>query len=553
MSDWGAGWCPPLTASPAEPSGLEAARVLDACAPAFGVPALWGWQRQVCAVLLSRRDGVPRWSSVAVIVCRQNGKTTLLQVAVWGLMMLGRRVLFALHERQKGREKWAEIAAAVSRVAPARYRVSRRGGGEIVTDLRTGGHCRLVTPDDSGGRSFTADTLIADEAAFMNPSFLGSAAATMLTSSDAQTVLVSSAGTAASADLAQARSAAIAGVGNPDSTAALIEWGVTDQPGRGDLDVTDETLWERAIPTLDQPGGARRDRLRNELERGVDHDDFAREYLGIWTGDPLDCPIPTAAWQRAQTVPDDTDRPGGLHSVVIAADSAPDQSSAAVAVAGRRPDGATVVMLASAAADDDWLADDIAELYRLWRPMRVVIDGISPAAAAAETLRSRGIPVDITGAAAMSRSCAALVAMLTGDAVRVVSDDTLTAAALASRRRLVADGGWAFARAATPISPIVAAALAVHAAVQQPAGIAATAAIAPEWADADDAPDQRTPDASDRTVDLDAAAQLAASAAAAAGPRADRPDRRSRDGTARLVGGDPDAQPADCPHAAPRP
>ena len=71
----------------------------------------------------------------------------------------------------------------------------------------------------------------------------------------------------------------------------------------------------------------------------------------------------------------------------------------------------------------------------------------------------------------MARSCAALVTMLHGDAISIVADDALTAAATGAVRRPIADAGWAFRRrteSVLDITPIVAVALAAAASADMP-------------------------------------------------------------------------------------
>ena len=470
---WSPGWVPPLTVSPHTADAYHDVQLLRTLPPVFGLEQWWGWQEHTLALLLSRdASGLPTYATVVVIICRQNGKTTLLYVAAWVWLTAGLLVSFTSHERQKAREKWEEVVVALMTVSPRRYRVSRRPGSERLTDLRTGGRFDLVTPDDAGGRSDTYDVVVVDEAAHISPRYLRAAQATMLTRPDAQVVLISSAGHEESEDLDRAREAAVAQQPLPIEarSSGIIEFSAKDTAGLGNIDVRDESIWERCIPTLDLPGGARREALRTAVD-ALSAPVFAREFLGVRSGSPESAPITRDIWTRAladQMPPWDQ-----LTNVVVAADCDPDQTSGAVAVAAVHT--ATGQMWAALAAHDSgtsWIEGDTLALARRRRARKTVIDAATPAAAMAARLDRGGARVDLTSAQEMARSCAALVTMLHGRSISIVADDALTAAATGASRRPIADAGWAFRRrtnSVLDITPIVAVALAAAAARNLPA------------------------------------------------------------------------------------
>ena len=443
---WSAGYIEPRYHTPVEPNAkiLALAREM---APTCGVPGWWGWQELVMCLGLARRGDTWRYRTVVVVVSRQNGKTSLAEFRIILGLRLGEQIGFAQQDRAKGREKFLEIADRAE-ASLKRCTVTRRLGEE---SIRYGnGRLKLLTPDRKGARSITADTIIIDEAAYISPEFVAAVRPTTVTRR-AQIWMLSSAGDARSVDLARVRAAARARLDDADSSVALVEFGV--DPGS---DYSSEAIWAAAVPTLGLEGGARIEALRDDF-LAMDEHDFAREYLGVWSEDSLDRPIDAEAWAEAQVA--DLD---GLHSVVCAVDSAPDQSCAAVALAGMLPDGTRAAALVSFDSGDDWLERDLAAVWSRWKPTRLVVDATTPAARLIPFWRNKGYEVTKNSAAVTAAACSDLAAMLKQRNLKVAHDENLTAAAMTASRRKLANG-WAFDRRgdAAPIAPIAALALAV--------------------------------------------------------------------------------------------
>ena len=474
---WGPGWVQPLTATPVSARGVAAAAAVDGSplAAMFGVPAWWGWQRHATALVLDTRpDGEPACATAVVVICRQNGKTTWLLAVMSLLMARGRSVVYTAHQRQLARQKIQLLFGAHRRRrgAAGRYRLNERLGDERIDDLRSGGHVRLATPDDAGGRGSTEDVIVIDEAAHISPAYLRAARASTLTRTHAQVLLVTSGLTHRSVDTHSARDAAVAQL--PADPAArshgILEWALSGDPGTDGVDLDDETIWERVIPTLDLPGGARRAVLRQA--RLEDPDDvWAREYLCVPTGLPGGGVISAARWAAVAAAGDEAWSRSAHRHVALGIAASPDQSHAAVAVAGiRTADGMPSAALLSHAAGDDWLLADTVAAARQIRPLAVVVDARSPAVSLRDQLVQAGWRVHVTGAAEMAASSAASWTMITGGRLAVVDDPALTVAARHAVRRPVGDVGWAWGRrgAGGDVSPLEAVTLAVAWADRQP-------------------------------------------------------------------------------------
>lgn len=441
---WGTGWVQPALASDVSGEAAEAACALGAAMPLWGIKRGWGWQEQTWATILDRSGDLPRYGTVTVTICRQNGKTTLLYPLVWYWLLTGRRVLFTMHERKLAVEKWAQVADALGGVDRS-LRVRRHIGRERIIDRRSGGFFALVTPDDAGGRSETADIIVIDEAAHVSPKFLRAARAATLTRDDAQIIMISSGMTDASEDMATARQRAIDSLGDSQASAAVLEWSASQTPGHDGIDLDDEDVWAQCIPTLGHPGGARIDAVR-DARKDLPDEDFAREYLSVASGSPLSPPITSAMWERCHGA--ETLSRSDLVNRCLGVDVSPDQTRASIVAAGYDRDADCVrAMLLGNYDTDSELAQDVAAAAREFGAMAVLLDERSPAAHVTAHLERRGHAPVVGSAADLTRACASAFSLIRGGKrLRIVPDHVLDVAALGAIRRTIGDYGWAWNR-----------------------------------------------------------------------------------------------------------
>jgi len=460
---WRPGWVQPSLASPVSDAAAAYGRRLGTAATLLGLPGAWGWQEHVLAMLSDRVDGLPRYGTAAVLLCRQQGKTILMALVGIDRTSQGQVVAYTSHQRQKARQKWEELAAILETLAPGRYRVSRRTGGERITDRVTGGALLLVSPDDAGGRSDTLDTVLVDEAAHIDERFVRAVRASTLTRPDAQIVMISSGMTAVSVDVAAARDAAVEQLpAEHPGGFGVLEWSATTEIGHQGLDLDDEDLWASCIPTLGLAGGARVEAVR-EARASMPAEDFARELLTVATGSPSAPPISAAWWDQCAVA--ELPPVADLRHRVIAADTSPDQDHTAIVVAGLDGDGRLHAAMLASAAGDGWLWDELRRATREARVGEVIVDALSPAARIRDRAKNLGmLDVTVTGARYLAAACATTLSMVRSGDLAVVRDDELTSAALSALRRPVGDAGWAWGRRpeGSPICSLVALSLAAH-------------------------------------------------------------------------------------------
>jgi phage terminase large subunit-like protein len=299
------------------------------------------WQEFVLDQALGERaDG--RWAAfeVGLVVSRQNGKGAILEAReLAGLFLLGERLLIhSAHQFDTSLEAFRRLLFLIedtptSIAGQARLARPRRGGHRA--QERAADPVRTRTK--GGGRGFTGDCLILDEAMILPES------RTARCSRRCRPARTRRSGTPEARSISRSMSTASCSRGSgsaacdgDDPRLAYFEWSA-DRGSPDDVteDVaSDPDVWAAANPGL----GIRisTDHVATE-RRSMDPRTFAVERLGAgdWPND-LDNEdgIDPETWAAL------TDEASvALDPVWFAFDVRPDRSSSAVGVAGKRPDG----------------------------------------------------------------------------------------------------------------------------------------------------------------------------------------------------------------------
>lgn len=126
------------------------------------------------------------YREVAIVVARQNGKTTLLVPLIVKRLRAGRRIMHTAQNRELPREVFAQVADIVSSdesifpVRNGRTVRPRFANGQEEIRLANGGRYRIVAPTRGGARGGTNDDVIIDELREMDTfEFIGAAKPTM--------------------------------------------------------------------------------------------------------------------------------------------------------------------------------------------------------------------------------------------------------------------------------------------------------------------------------------------------------------------------------------
>lgn len=208
------------------------------------------WQ-DTAASYLTAKDADDRWlyRDVAVVVGRQNGKTTLTKPLIVQRLRAGRRVMHIAQVRELPRIMFEAIADALeasdSDLFPRRRGKiiwPRRGAGSESIVLTNGGTYRIAAAITGSARGHSIDDLLIDELREMESfDVINSAKPAQRFSDDPQTIYLSNAGTDDSVVLNSLRTRAEAG----DPSLAYLEWSADP-----DFDAGDPRGWVQANPSI---------------------------------------------------------------------------------------------------------------------------------------------------------------------------------------------------------------------------------------------------------------------------------------------------------------
>jgi hypothetical protein len=435
------------------------------------------WQQFVLVNALGER-GDGRWAAptVGLVVGRQNGKNAVLEAReLAGLFLLGERVIVhSAHEQATSSEHFRRLLALIESVPEFDRRVLKasHGKGSEAIELRGGQRVLFKTRTGGGGRGFSVDLLVFDEAMILSPGSKAALIPTMAARSVEGNTQTWYAGSAVDqlnpkhdgVELARIREGGIAG----RDKIAYFEWSA---PGESPDQVTDDVAADPAVWALANPGlGVRISAEWVEHERTVELGarEFAVERLGIgdWpaTDGSGDAPISVDAWDELADSKSAMSDP-----VCFAFDVAPDRSVASIAAAGKRKTAAggtssiAHVEIIDNRRGTGWIVARLKELHDGHSPLGIVCDGVGPAASlVAEIERELGIEVRVVNAKEHAHACGTIYDRVEQNTLRHLGTHELRAAVKGATKRTLGDA-WAWSRrnSSVDISPLVAATLAL--------------------------------------------------------------------------------------------
>jgi hypothetical protein len=273
---------------------------------------------------------------------RQNGKGAILEAReLAGLFLLGERlVIHSAHQFDTSLEAFRRLLTLIEDTPDLERRVKRvsRSHGEEGIELLNGQRVRFRTRTKGGGRGFSADCLILDEAMFIPEAMHGALLPTLSARPNPQVWYTGSAvdqwvhehGVV----FARVRERGHQG---DDQGLAYFEWSLEDgNPEWVDEDTAgDPEAWARANPGV---GIRITPEHIGQERRSMDPRTFAVERLGVgdWpsTNPEDESVLPSEKWKGCADK--DSQAQGKL---VFTFDVTPARSAAAIAVGARREDG----------------------------------------------------------------------------------------------------------------------------------------------------------------------------------------------------------------------
>jgi hypothetical protein len=418
------------------------------------------WQELVIANSLGERpDG--KWAAfeVGVEVARQNGKGGILEVReLAGLFLLGERlIIHSAHEfatASEALERMDQILEGCPELS-RRVRVLKRSHGEEGVYLKNGQRLRYKTRTKGGGRGFSADCVILDEAMIIPESFKGALMPTLSARPNPQLWYTGSAVDQNEMEhglvFARLRERALKG---EDPDLAYFGWSPAfDKPS--DVSVSaaaDPEVWAQANPALGIR--IRPEHVAKEL-RSMDPRTFAVERLGVgdWprVAEEDGLVISVKAWL---SLVDPLSEP--VDPLVFSFDVSPDRSSAAVCMAAKRDDGLDHVEVMEHKRGTGWLVDYLVERSERHDPLAVICDEKGPAASFVEELKDAGVPVETVNGPEYAQACGRFFDAVDQRTLRHLGTNELVTAIRGAAKRTLGDA-WAWSRRTSDvdITPLV--------------------------------------------------------------------------------------------------
>lgn len=304
----------------------------EATAKAIGIE-LMPWQREAARYITATGPGgKPLYREVAIVVGRQNGKTTLLPPIIVEDLLAGRRVMHTAQDRALPREIFDQVCdIMLDQYRGELKRKPRRANGTEVIETQVGGKYRIVAPSRGGARGPTNDRVIVDEARELTDfDFIAGAKPTLTVSKHPQMIYLSNAGWDGSVVLNALRKRA-----DTDPSLAYLEWSA--EP---DLAADDRLGWAQANPSLGHEVGGMGSVLetleldyRTALLEGT-LAIFETEHLCRWVSSMREKLVDETVWTACRN--DSLELPA---QPTMAVSMSPDGKRASAAVAWMRTDG----------------------------------------------------------------------------------------------------------------------------------------------------------------------------------------------------------------------
>lgn len=456
---------PPFVSS----SGADA---IELCAMAGLDMDVWQ-QFALYNALGERPDGMWAAFEFALVVSRQNGKGGFIEAReLTGLFLLGERlIIHSAHLFDTSLEAFRRLLHLIESTPDFDRRVKRvsRAHGEEGIELKGGQRIRFRTRTSGGGRGFTGDCLILDEAMYIPESAHGALIPTLSAVPNPQVIYAGSAVDEQIHDhgivLTRLRNRALAG---GDPSLAYMEWSVDrEQLEKHPELAADPRAHAQANPALGI-------RISEEYifheKRSMSARTFEVERLGagFW-------PSTDGSDERViseETFRDTIDlKSRAIDPVCFSFDVTPDRSKACISAAGARADGGVHMEVIKHDDGTGWVVARLGELRDAHKPAAIIADERGPAASLLPQLEKLGIEVVTVSYKEYAQACAMTYDGLEQRSTWHLGTQELAAAAAGAVKRPLGDS-WAWSRksSAVDITPIVSCSLAVwgHATQEKP-------------------------------------------------------------------------------------
>lgn len=415
-----------------------------------------------------------------IMVSRQNGKGSILEAReLGGLFVLGERlIIHSAHQFDTSKEAFERILFLIEDCPDLEREVTRvsRSHGEEGVEVRVRNpltgvrgplqRLRFRTRTKGGGRGFTADCLVLDEAMYLSAQQVGALMPTLSARPNPQLIYTGSAGDKDSVQFGRVRARALKG-NDPKLFFAGWEANPCNMFCAPDCDEHDRRDDPRTHAKTNPGLGIRISLEHIEAERrSMDEQTFDQERHGIG-----EWPVEGEGWKvigkdRWESREDQLSLLRG--QFVLAVDTAPDRSWSCITAVGQNLDGQTHVEITASETEYDykpgiqWVVNRVNHIWKAQKPAYVVIDPASQAGSLITELEALGIKVITPNTREVAQACGDFVTGIVprkGEVATIIhlgQTPLTTAVATADTRPLAGLWAWSKQLSSADITPLVA-------------------------------------------------------------------------------------------------
>lgn len=375
----------------------------DACdlADAMGLH-LFPWQKLVLRNALGERpNGAWEAFEVGLVVPRQNGKNVVLMAReLAGLFLFGEeQIIHTAHKFKTAKGAYRDLKRVIERSPELMSHVKRmsESSDNVSIVLKDGRRIDFLARQGGGGRGFSGDLVVLDEAFQLDETLVSDLLPTLSARPAPQLWYTSSTGFDYSTVLRSVRDRAL---DEPEKNKhlAFFEWAA-------DLDSVPWDSMEAVVQSNPSLGYVQSWDWIQEVDlRGMSEEAYKRERLGIWTEASLDAVIGVDVWARALATPE-TMLGTKIKRRSLALEVTRDRDRAFLAGAALLKDGRVIVDLIAAESGVSWVQDEVARVVKKHKPKAgVVVDSVSGAASLGMQLANAGVPVSLANTRDLTRA-----------------------------------------------------------------------------------------------------------------------------------------------------
>jgi len=429
------------------------------------------WQRWLLIhALETLDDGTFRFRTVLLLVARQNGKSTLMQVlSLWRMYIDGAPLVIGTAQNLDiAEEVWrgaVDMAEEIPELAAELDQVFKQPGKQYFR-LTSGSRYKVQAATRRGGRGLSGDLVILDELReHQNWEAWSAVANTTMARAKAQVWAASNAGDKTSVVLSYLRSQAHFELGDPDglnpgevdtstfeSSLGIFEWSAA--PG---CDLRDREGWAQANPSL---GWTALDERALQAAAAAPESQFRTENLCQWVDTMREGAFPPGVWESNVADPGTTIT--GTPVVAVDMRTGMQQSAAIVAAGSAGAHDLISVARYELGADKQWaesyIIDELKAILAARNLDSVVVDKYGENATLLPLLEDAGIRVVQMDTMDMRNGAVGIRDALINGRLKHLDEEPLNIAVLGAGKRISGEQFlWSQSRSTTDITPLRAA------------------------------------------------------------------------------------------------